>query len=96
MHALSRIATKQFHSIVTIMPTASSHSIYRSAPAEAESTLLARVQAEFREMPGLSLTKLQAQKLWQLDEPTCRVILSRLVASGFLRITSKGHYTRPQ
>jgi hypothetical protein len=63
--------------------------------ADAEA-LLARVQAEFREMPGLSLTKSQAQRLWQLDEPTCRVILSQLVATGFLRVTAKGHYTRPQ
>ena len=47
-------------------------------------------------MPGLSLTHLQAQRLWHLDETTCRTILSRLVASGFLRLTAKGHYARPQ
>ena len=58
--------------------------------------LIARIQAEYREMPGLSLTRTQAQRLWQLDEHTCRTILSRLVATGFLQITAKGHYTRPQ
>ena len=47
-------------------------------------------------MPGLSLTHTQAQRLWHLDESTCRTILSRLVASGFLRVTAKGNYTRPQ
>lgn len=45
-------------------------------------------------MPGLSLTRTQAQRLWQLDETTCRTLLSRLVASGFLQLTVKGHYTR--
>jgi len=45
-------------------------------------------------MPGLSLTHVQAQRLWQLDEGTCRSVLARLVAAGFLQVTSKGHYTR--
>jgi hypothetical protein len=80
------------------MPTASSPtspSIVRNGHADADA-LVARVKAEYREMPGLSLTNSQAQRLWQLDEATCRAILTRLVASGFLLITPKGHYTRPQ
>jgi hypothetical protein len=58
--------------------------------------LIARIKAEYREMPGLSLTPTQAQRLWHLDEHTCRTVLSRLVATGFLQLTAKGHYTRPQ
>jgi hypothetical protein len=67
----------------------------RSTYGESES-LIARIKAEYREMPGLSLTRTQAQRLWQLDESTCRTILSGLVDAGFLQLTSKGHYTRPQ
>lgn len=63
--------------------------------ADAEG-LMARIKAEYREMPGLSLTRTQAQRLWQIDETTCRTLLSRLVAVGFLQLTAKGHYTRPQ
>jgi hypothetical protein len=69
--------------------------IVRSTHSEAEG-LIARIKAEYREMPGLSLTRTQAQKLWQLDESTCRTILSGLVEAGFLQVTAKGHYTRPQ
>lgn len=57
--------------------------------------LIARIQAEYHEMPGLSLTRTQAQRLWHLDEHTCRTVLTRLVATGFLYVTAKGHYTRP-
>jgi len=56
--------------------------------------LILRIKSEYREMPGLSLTHTQAQRLWHLDESTCRTILARLVSSGFLRLTPKGHYTR--
>jgi hypothetical protein len=56
--------------------------------------LITRIKAEYHEMPGLSLTHVQAQRLWHLDEGTCRNILARLVSSGFLRLTPKGHYTR--
>jgi hypothetical protein len=56
--------------------------------------LIIRIKAEYREMPGLSLTHVQAQRLWHLDEGTCRNILAQLVSSGFLRLTPKGHYTR--
>ncbi len=56
--------------------------------------LIARIKAEYREMPGLSLTRTQAQRLWHLDEHTCRTVLTRLVAIGFLHVTAKGHYAR--
>jgi hypothetical protein len=74
---------------------ATAPSIDRSGHVDADG-LIARIKAEYREMPGLSLTRTQAQRLWQLDEHTCRTVLSRLVASGFLQLTAKGHYTRPQ
>lgn len=46
--------------------------------------LLRRVQAEFLEMPGLSLTRAQARRLWALDDTLCEAVLSALVDARFL------------
>jgi hypothetical protein len=56
--------------------------------------LAARVQGEYREMPGLSLTAVQAQRLWCLDPDTCATVLSWLVDRDFLRRTEFGKYVR--
>jgi hypothetical protein len=53
------------------------------------------VRGEFQEMPGLTLTKPQVQRLWGLDEVTCDELLDVLVATRFLRRTPRGQYTRP-
>ncbi len=53
-----------------------------------------RIQGEYREMPGLSLTADQARRLWGLDENACRAILDALVDVQFLRRTAKGSYVR--
>ena len=56
---------------------------------------LARVvRAEYAEMPGLSVTLAQAQRLWAVDEGTCRRVFDGLVARGVLRRTTKGCYVR--
>ena len=39
-----------------------------------------RIEAEYREMPGLQLTERQMQRLWGLDGQTCAEILAALVA----------------
>jgi len=54
--------------------------------------LMLRICGEFREMPGLCLTRAQAQRLWGLDASTCRAVLRTLVDSGFLRMTTNGMY----
>lgn len=54
--------------------------------------LLTRIRAEYREMPGLRLTLLQARRLWALDIITCSAALSALEACGFLRTTRDGAY----
>ena len=41
--------------------------------------LIVRVQGEYREMPGLKLTEVQAQRLWGLDHRTCALVLTALV-----------------
>lgn len=52
------------------------------------------VRAEYREMPGMILTKPQVRKLCGLDQPTCDAVLKALVVTGFLKRTSKDLYMR--
>jgi len=54
--------------------------------------LLEIVRAEFLEMPGLRLTKKQAQRLWAIDSDTCEAVLGALEASHFLGHTRNGEY----
>ena len=54
--------------------------------------LLRAVEAEYREMPGLHLTRAQAQRLWSLDATTCAVLFDVLVATRFLRRTQCDEY----
>ena len=52
------------------------------------------IQAEYREMPGLSLNKVQMQRLWGLDAFVCDALVDALVAARVLRQTTKGSYMR--
>jgi hypothetical protein len=54
--------------------------------------LLDRARAHYIEMPGLSLTRAQAQRLWALGGPACNRVLSALVDAGFLRQAGDGRY----
>ena len=47
----------------------------------------ARVRAEFEEMPGMTLTRRQASRLFGLSETDCAVVLDVLVDSAYLRET---------
>jgi hypothetical protein len=64
----------------------------RSTPRFDE--LIVRVRGEYREMPGLSLTLPQAQRLWGLERATCQTLLERLVDARFLRRTRQGRFIR--
>jgi hypothetical protein len=64
----------------------------RSAPRFDE--LVIRVRGEYREMPGLSLTVPQAQRLWGLDGVTCQRLFERLVEAKFLRRSRHGRFIR--
>jgi len=57
-------------------------------------SIIQRVRGEYLEMPGLSLTEQQAQRLWHLEPDACRALLKALVQSGFLRQTPRGGYVR--
>jgi hypothetical protein len=43
------------------------------------------IRSEFLEMPGLHLSKRQAQRLWNLDTRSAEIILGALEASNFLK-----------
>jgi hypothetical protein len=53
--------------------------------------LRARIESEFRELPGLRLTRWQATRLWSLDLAECDVVLKRMVAASVLRETPQGY-----
>ena len=56
--------------------------------------LLLRVEGEYREMPGLSLTIPQAERLWGLDAGTCACVLTALIERHVLMRTASGAYLR--
>jgi hypothetical protein len=57
-------------------------------------SLLARIEAEFAEMPGLSVTLPQAQQLWEIDYATSIAVFRVLTDRGVLRRTPRGQYIR--
>ena len=56
--------------------------------------LILRVKGEYREMPGLSLTFSQAQRLWNMEPSRCATVLDALVRLQFLHKTALGYYAR--
>ena len=53
---------------------------------------LTRIEAEYREMPGLQLSERQMQRLWGLDGATCALLIAALVATGVLCETPRHTY----
>ncbi len=47
---------------------------------------------EYEEMPGLSLTKRQVQRMWGLDSSMCDTLLAELQRFHVLRLTPGGRY----
>jgi hypothetical protein len=54
-----------------------------------EYDLCTRVQAEFREMPGLKLTLPQASRLFSIEPKRCERVLTALVHAGYLASDGK-------
>ena len=52
------------------------------------------IRSEYLEIPGLSLTKPQARRLWGLDPDTCDALMDDMVAAKFLRRTARHCYVR--
>jgi hypothetical protein len=57
--------------------------------------LLERFRAEFREMPGLWVTRSEARRLFGVPEDICGRVLDRLVVEGVLVRTADGIYRPP-
>jgi hypothetical protein len=64
----------------------------RATPAIAEA--IVRVEGEYREMPGLSLTLPQAARLWGMDRSTCELVLGNLIERRILKRALNGTYVR--
>ena len=56
--------------------------------------ILQRIRAEYLEMPGLSLTPEQVQRLCGVERSVCESALALLVDSGFLSMRPDGAYGR--
>jgi len=50
------------------------------------------ITAEYREMPGLSLTLRQMGRLWGLDAAVCEALVNALLQARVLRRTREGTY----
>jgi len=57
-------------------------------------TAVERMEAEYREMPGLMLTPRQAERLLGLDRNTCALAIATLLRRRFLHQTDEGIYLR--
>jgi hypothetical protein len=52
------------------------------------------MEAEYREMPGLTLTLSQAQRMLGFDASTCKAALTSLLQRRFLKRDVDGAYLR--
>ena len=56
--------------------------------------VVARIRAEYLEMPGLRLNAAQAQRLWGIDAMACETVLTTLKEVRFLRSLGDGTFIR--
>lgn len=82
--------------VPAMMTTTTGAAIAVAPPVTAEfpgiSQWLHLIQAEYREMPCLSLTKGQIQRLWGLEPFVCDALVDALVSARVLRRTDSGTY----
>lgn len=52
-----------------------------------------RIHAEYREMPGLCLTKPQMQRLFGIESLVCDALVDALIDAQILRRTTNDRYT---
>ena len=50
------------------------------------------IEAEYKDMPGLSLSKAQMRRLWGLEAVVCDALVDALVTARVLRRTVRGTY----
>jgi hypothetical protein len=78
------------------MSVATRENVRRTKPqtTSALHELLQRIESEYREMPGLCVTAVQAERLWGLDSTTCGFVLMTLMQRGVLKRTANGTFVR--
>jgi hypothetical protein len=78
------------------MSVATRENVRRTKPqtTSALHELLQRIESEYREMPGLCVTAVQAERLWGLDSTTCGFVLMTLLQRGVLKRTANGTFVR--
>jgi hypothetical protein len=54
--------------------------------------MLDMIRAEYKEMPGMSLTRSQIRRLWNLESVTCDAVVDALERARELRRTATGAY----
>ncbi len=52
------------------------------------------IRSDYLEVPGLRLTKRQAQRFWGIDGRLCSALIDALVEKGFLKRTRGDFYVR--
>jgi hypothetical protein len=57
--------------------------------------IVSRLRREYQEMPGLSLTAEQVQRLCGIEPVMCKAVLGVLVRDRFLHSAAGGQYRRP-
>ena len=62
-----------------------------AVPAAKLADVLRLIRAEYKEIPGLRLTRAQVQRLWLLEPVACDHALRTLVDTGYLRLTPSGY-----
>ncbi len=63
-------------------------------PTTRLNALARRIEDEYRELPGLQLTRWQVARLWALDPVECDMLLETLVRAKVLRETPRGFVRR--
>ncbi len=58
--------------------------VQNSTPAKPKGDLVSAIRTEYLEMPGLSVTLVQAARLWNVDRRVCGEALDKLTKEGFL------------
>jgi hypothetical protein len=69
-------------------------SIEAATPNNVMKDIVRRIEAEYREMPGMCVTPPQAQRLWGLDHVTCELVLTTLLNRGVVRRIRGGMYVK--
>ena len=76
------------------LPITHGHQVSRLGHENTAGACMNLIRAEYVELPGLSLTEPQVERLWSLTSDLAETLLEELERVHFLRLTKKGTYVR--